>query len=173
MNSTVLANTLRFLGLVFLQVLVLKRFSLGWENFNYFNIFLYPLFIMLLPLRIPHSLLVGLGFVLGIGIDIFYDSPGVHASAGVFTAFIRPFVLSFMEPRGGYNVNHTPTKARFGLSWFLIYSSVLMFAHLFFYFSVEAFTFYYIGDIFLRTVSSFFISMIFIIMYQFIFDPRD
>ncbi len=173
MNSTVLANIWRFLGLVLLQVLVLKRFTLGSEDFNYFNIFIYPLFIMLLPLRTPHALLVFLGFVAGLCIDIFYDSPGVHASAGTFTAFIRPFVLSFMEPRGGYNVNHTPTKARFGLSWFLIYAGVLLFLHLFFYFSVEAFTFYYIGDIFLRTVSSFFISMIFIIMYQFLFDPRD
>ena len=173
MNSTTFANALRFVGLVILQVLILKRFAMGWDERHYFQIILYPLFILLLPIRTPHTLLVFLGFLIGITIDMFYVSPGVHASASVFTAFIRPIVLSSIEPRGGYNVNYSPTKNRFGLTWFLTYSSILLFAHLFFYFSVEAFTFYYIIDILLRTLASFIISMIFIIMYQFLFDPRD
>ena len=173
MNSTIFANSLRFIGLLLLQVLVLKRLSPGWESFNYIQVFIYPLFLFLLPLRTPHALLVFLGFVMGLSVDLFYTSLGVHASAGVFIGFVRPYLLSVMEPRGGYNVNQSPTKHQLGISWFLIYSGVLLFAHLFFYFSVEAFTFYYIGEIFLRTISSFFVSMIFIIMYQYLFDPKD
>lgn len=173
MNSTLFSNIVRFIGLLLLQVLVLKRLAPGWEGFNYIQVFIYPLFLFLLPLKTSHPMLVFLGFLMGISVDIFYMSPGVHASAGVFTGFIRPYLLSVMEPRGGYNVNQSPTKHRQGITWFLIYSSSLMFAHLFFYFSVEAFTFYYIGEIFLSTVFSFIVSMIFIIMYQYLFDPRD
>ncbi|MEL6862782.1 MAG: hypothetical protein AAFP19_00115 [Bacteroidota bacterium] len=173
MNSTQLTNLWRFIGLTLLQVLILKRLSPGWEQFNYLQVFIYPLFILLLPIRTPHALLVFLGFLIGITHDIFYDSLGVHASAAVFTAYIRPFVLAILEPRGGYSVGQSPTKRHFGLSWFLLYSSILLFAHLFFYFSVEAFTFYYIGEILLRTISSFFLSMIFVIMYQYLLDPRD
>jgi len=173
MNSTITANILRFLGLVVLQVLVFKRLSFEWENFNYISIIIYPIFILLLPIRTPHALLVFIAFLLGLTIDIFYDSIGVHASAAVWTAFIRPYVLKAIAPRGGYNLNFGLTKHRLGLNWFFTYSSIMMLAHLAWYFSVNAFTFYYISDILLRTIFSFIISMIFVIMYQYLLDPRD
>ncbi|MEM9916453.1 MAG: hypothetical protein AAF990_00070 [Bacteroidota bacterium] len=173
MNSTILTHTLRFIGITLFQVLLLKGASPSWENFNYIQIFLYPVFIMLLPLRTPNTLVIFLGFVTGLAVDLFYDSVGVHASACVFMAFIRPAILALVEPRGGYNVNHSPTKRRFGIGWFTIYSSCLMFAFLFWYFSVEAFTFYYFWDILLRTLSSFLVSMVFVVIYQYIFDPKE
>ena len=173
MNSSITTNVIRFIGLVLLQALVFKNIDFGWKSFNYVNIIVYPVFIMLLPIRTPHPLLVFLGFVLGITVDIFYDSLGVHAGAAVFMAFIRPVVLKGMEPRGGYNVNHSPTKHNFGISWFLLYSSILFLGHLFFYFSMEAFTFVYIAQIILRTLMSFLFSMPFIIMYQYLLNPQD
>lgn len=173
MNSTFLSNGARFLGLLLLQVLVLKRISFEFEDFNYINVIVYPVFILLLPIRTPHALLVFLGFLIGFSVDVFYDSLGVHASAGAFSAWIRPYVLSILEPRGGYNINHSPTKHRFGFVWFFQYALIIMLAHLAFYFSVEAFAFKYFITIILKTISSFLISMIFVIMYQFLFDPKD
>ncbi len=173
MSNVVFSNLLRFFGLLIVQVLIFKKIVIGGSSFNYVSIIIYPLFIMLLPLRTPHSVLVLLGFVLGILVDAFYDSYGVHASASIFVGFIRPYVLKFIEPKGGYTQNSSPTKRRLGPSWFLIYSSIILFAHLFFYFSVEAFTFYYIGEIILKTVSSFIISIIIITLYQYIFDPLE
>ena len=159
--------------LVLVQVLVFSRINIGGDNFNYAQIFIYPVFIMLLPIRTLHTVSILLGFLLGFTIDIFYNSLGVHASACVFMAFIRPYILAALEPRGGYNVNLSPTKSHFGLPWFAIYSGILLFAHLFFYFAVEAFTFYYFWEIMLRTILSFFISAFFVIMYQYLFDPRE
>lgn len=170
MNSAIYTNALRFIGLLILQVVVLKNVSFGG---TYISVLLYPVFIMLLPVRIPHGLLVLLGFFLGIFLDVFYDSLGVHASASVFTAFIRPYVLAALEPRGGYGVNHSPTKARFGFNFFFTYACILMLIHLFVYFSMEIFTPVYLGEIFLRTVFSFLVSMIFVIIYQFLLNPRD
>lgn len=170
MNNVLYTNGLRFLGLLFLQVLVLRGLSL---SFTYGHVLLYPVFILLLPLRTPRALVIFLGFLIGLSVDIFYDSPGVHASASVFTAFIRPLALSIIEPRGGYNTNYSPTKKRMGIAWFLQYSSMLMFFHLFYYFSVEAFTLVYIVSILVNTFISFFLSMIFVLMYQFIFNPED
>ena len=173
MSNIIFKQVFRFIGLVLLQVLVFQSVSLGGENFNYVNVIIFPIFILLLPIRTPHALLIFLGFLIGITVDLFYQTPGIHASASVFSAFVRPLVLANMEPRGGYNVNHSPTKRNFGFSWFLGYSSILMLCHLFFYFSVEAFTFVYIGQIIMRTVFSFFASMAFIILFQFILDPKD
>lgn len=173
MSNLVLNNIFRFLGLVALQVLILKRIGLGWDNAQYLHVLLYPLFILLLPLRTPKPAVMLLAFLLGITIDIFYDSPGIHASASVFIGFARSFVLKQLEPRGGYNVNFSPTRQRMGIEWFLRYASIMMAAHLFFYFSVEAFTFYYIVDILLKTLVSFVASMVFIIIYMFLFNPLD
>lgn len=173
MNSIVQANVLRFFGLVLIQGLVFQYIGVGWEDFPYLHIVVFPIFILLLPLRIPTSLLMLLGFAIGMTVDIFYNSLGVHSSAAVFTAFVRPLVLQMMEPRGGYNVNFSPTARRMGIVWFLRYAALLMFMHLFFYFSVEAFTFVYFVDILLKTGISYAVSMTFLIMYQVIFNPLD
>ena len=173
MNNAVLTNVWRFLLLVLIQVLILKRIAPDYGLFIYMSVIIYPIFIMLLPIRTPHVLAIALGFLLGITIDFFYDSIGVHASATVFIAFVRPYILSALEPRGGYTVNQSPTKKSLGINWFMIYSGILLFLHLFFYFSVEVFTFVYIGEIILRSVFSFFISMFFVIAYQYILDPKN
>ncbi len=172
MNSTIFTNGLRFIGLLFLQVVVLKSISLG-GGVQYINILLYPIFILLLPVKIPHALVIFLGFLMGITMDVFYDSLGVHAGASVFIAFIRPYVLSSLEPRGGYGVTTSPTKYRYGFNFFFTYASILFFLHMLVYFSLEIFTPVYMGQIFLKTVFSFLVTMFFVIIYQFLFNPRD
>lgn len=173
MNGTILNNVARFIGLALLQVFVLRRITLWWDGFHYFQIFLYPLFILLLPFRTPRELVLFAAFFLGLGIDFFYDSPGMHASASVFIAVLRPAILQWISPRGGYDVKHSPTKAQYGMPWFLRYASIMLAIHLFFYFSVESFTFVYIVQILLKTVSSFVISMLFIWMTMIIFNPKE
>ena len=172
-NNAIITNAARFLALLLLQGLVLKRISLGWDGILYFNVLLYPLFIMLLPFRTPRTAQLLLAFALGLLLDFFYDSPGVHASAGVFTAYIRPLVLRRIAPRDGYNINHSPTARRLGWTWFITYASIMLTAHLFFYFSVEAFTFVYLGMILLKTLFSFILSMVFILMVMGVFNPMD
>lgn len=173
MNNVVLANIFRFLGLILLQGLVFKNIGEGWEEFPYLFVIVYPLAIMLLPLRTPKVLTLLLGFIAGLLIDGFYSSPGIHASAAVFMAYCRPFVLKALEPRNGYNVNYSPTAARWGIGWFLRYTAILLSLYLFFYFSVEAFTFVYLDSILIKTIVSLITSMIFILIYQVIFNPVD
>lgn len=173
MNNTIAINFLRFLGLVVVQGLVFKNVGNDWLQFPYLQIIVFPVFILLLPLRTPRPLVTLLGFGIGLVIDFFYNTLGLHASAAVFTAYIRHFILRLLEPRNGYNANYSPTAARMGIGWFLQYSSLLTILHLFFYFSVEAFTFVYIADILLKTVVSFAASMIFVMIYQLIFNPLD
>ena len=171
MNNPITKNIIRFLVIILLQVLVFKQIQ--WANFNYLSIIIYPVVIMLLPIKIRNYQLLLIAFVTGLFVDMFYDSPGVHASAAVFTAFIRPFVLNLIEPRGGYGINTIPSKHHLGINWFILYASIITFAHLFFYFSVEAFTFHYFLDIWLKTIISFIFSMIFILIHHFLFNPKQ
>lgn len=173
MSRAVIANIIRFIGILLVQGLVLKRVSMGWEDFPYVHILLYPVFILLLPFRTPRPLVILLAFAMGMLVDLFYNTPGVHASASVFTAFIRPFILYRLEPRGGYTASHAPNRDKMGWNWFMRYASFLMAFHLFFYFSVESFTFVYIVTILLKTVFSFFASMLFILSFMQVFNPKE
>ena len=173
MNKAVLANIFRFFGLALLQGLALKSIGAGMESLRYLYVIVFPIFIILLPMRTPVPLVLLLGFLIGFFVDILYVSWGVHASAAVFTAFIRSFVFKVLEPRGGYNVNLSPTVENLGFRWFFQYSAIMMFLHLFFYFSVEAFTFVYIVDILLKTIVSFIASMSFLLVFQLIFKPKE
>ena len=172
MQSNILTHSIRFVLLLIVQVMVLKQVSFDTQVLKYVEVLVYPLFLMLLPVRISHPLLIFIGFILGIVIDIFYGTPGVHASACVFTGFIRPFLLSTLRPREGYATHDSPTPHHLGRRWFLLYSGILLFAHLFFYFSVVVFTFYYLGEILLRTFSSFIISFLLIQIMVLLFNPR-
>lgn len=173
MEGQILRISYRFFLLLLIQGLILHRLNIGGTNFNYVHILLYPLFIMLFPVQTSKILLIVLGFLMGISVDVFYDSPGLHASASVFTAFIRPFVLAFVEPRGGYKINSVPTKNQFGLNWFAKYASILLVLHLFWYFSLEVFQISEIFQVFIKTIISFIASILFIWLYMVIFNPKS
>ena len=70
MNNVVLANTWRFFGLLLAQVLIFKQVSdaIG----PWFSLFVYPLFVLFLPVLIPSSAAVLLAFLMGIFVDFYY-----------------------------------------------------------------------------------------------------
>lgn len=91
LNNTFIIQLVRFLILVLLQVLVLNHINFA----GYINPYLYPLFILAFPLTGNKSLLIFLSFVLGLTIDMFGDSGGIHAAACVFIAWLRPIALKY------------------------------------------------------------------------------
>ncbi len=165
---------MRFIGLVLLQVLVFQNLNFGGDSIiGYFHFIIYPLFILLLPHDTPHWALILCGFFIGITVDIFYPSYGVHASAGVLTAFLRPFVLKFQEPKGGYPQGQSPTRYRLGTMPYLRYAATMLLIHILWYHSMESFTIAYIDKILLRTVISFPISLSLITIHAFLINPKN
>src|SRR5690554_2947243 len=100
----------QFILLVLLQVLILNNIHFS----GFVNPYLYIIFILWLPFDIPKPLLLITAFFLGLVIDIFGSTLGMHASACVFMAFCRPFVLQLISPRDGYDVNQNPGITDFG-----------------------------------------------------------
>lgn len=173
MNNTVFRNIIRFFVLLSLQGLFLKRVSEGWISGSvYINVFLYPLFIMLLPLQTPRSGVLILSFIMGISVDLFYDSLGVHAAALTAMGYARALFISLYEPREGYKLNALPTPGDLGMSWFLKYAASMLALHLLVYFSVDAFSPVYIVGILVRTSFTFIATMMAILIFVFIFSPR-
>lgn len=118
-------------------MLVLNNIQLG----GYLNPYLYVLFILALPFNTPKWLLLILAFILGYGVDLFSSTMGMHTISLVFMAFLRPSVLKIIAPRDGYDTNQTPGIQDFDFRWYLIYVSILTFAHHFVLFYIEVFRF--------------------------------
>lgn len=135
MSRTILVNLLRFIILVFLQVFLLKNITL----YNLSAPYLYILFILLLPFEIPNILLFALSFILGLTIDAFYDTPGLHAASCVLLAFVRILFISITVQKEGFDNEPEPTLSVMGLRWFFTYALLLTLAHHFFLFNLEVF----------------------------------
>ncbi len=164
MTNLFLRNIGRFLFLVLFQVLVLDNIQLG----GYLIPFMYVLFILLMPFETPGWLLLVSAFFLGFSIDLFEHTPGVHASATVFMAFLRPAVLKIIAPREGYEPNSFPRIHFYGVSWFLQYSAILVFSHHLFLFYLEVFSLSGFFNTFLRIILSSIFSIGLIILSQFL-----
>ncbi|MEO6849864.1 MAG: rod shape-determining protein MreD [Mucilaginibacter sp.] len=135
MSRTILTNFFRFIVLVFLQVFLLKNLTL----YNLSTPYLYILFILLLPFEIPNVLLFALAFVLGITIDAFYDTPGLHAASCVFLVLVRIMFISITVQKEGFDNEPEPTLSMMGLRWFFTYATILTLFHHFFLFTLEVF----------------------------------
>lgn len=173
MNSVVVINIWRFLLLVALQGLLLKQMGVAVGS-EYFNVFLFPLFILFLPLQTPASAMVFLGFAIGICVDIFYGVPGVHASAGAFSGFIRNLAVNAFAPKGGFS-SKEPVFSPIYVGWptFMKGAATFFFVHIFWYFSVDAFTLIVFGSILLKTMVSWFITLIFVALFTLLFNPKS
>ncbi|MEP3838579.1 MAG: rod shape-determining protein MreD [Algibacter sp.] len=89
MNSVFSIHTVRFIVLVFVQVLILNHINF----LGYINPYIYILFIALFPVKNNRIILILLSFLLGLTIDMFLDTGGIHAGACVFIAYARPVIL--------------------------------------------------------------------------------
>jgi rod shape-determining protein MreD len=92
MNSSVFINNCaRFVLLLAAQILIFNYFDL----LGFINPYPYILFIILFPVNGNKSALLIASFSLGIIMDLFLNSGGVHAFACVVLAYVRPYVFKF------------------------------------------------------------------------------
>ncbi len=116
------------------QVLLFKNVVLFHTAFC----FLYVLYLLTFPVETNPLILMAVAFALGLGVDIFYDSVGLHAMASVGMVYVRGYWLSRITPQGGYDRSSIPTLESNGLQWFIVYVLPLIFIHHVILFFVEA-----------------------------------
>ncbi|MEN8817359.1 MAG: hypothetical protein ABF274_10900 [Nonlabens sp.] len=89
MNSTLLNNILRFLGLLILQVFLFDEI----DFLGFIDPMVYVLFIILFPVENKRWNFIFFAFGLGIILDTFQNTGGAHAAASLTLAFTRPLWL--------------------------------------------------------------------------------
>ena len=167
MNKTVL-QIIRFVVLVLFQVLVINHIRLG----GYVHPYIYLVFIMLLPFSTPKWQLLVLGFALGLSVDLFTGTPGLHAGATTLMAFCRPSIIKIVSGNQKFENIQEPNLGQLGGIWFLRYALCLVLVHHFALFLLESFSFRLIGQVLLRILLSVPVSVFLIMMTLYIFKSE-
>lgn len=161
-------NILRFIVLVLVQVLILNNINFG----GYINPFLYVYFILLLPFETPGWLLLLLAFALGLTIDAFNHTPGMHAAATLLMAFFRPLAIRSISSRTEYEPGISPSIRDMGFRWFLSYAFLLVLIHHVALFYLEVFRLTGFFSTMKRVLYSLVFTLILIILSEYMFTRR-
>ena len=113
-----------FVLFVSIQVLVLDNIHL----FRIVTPFLYLYIILKIPANISRSPVIAISFLLGITIDMFYNTLGMHAAACSLAGMIRnPLMNTFSEKK--ITESETPSYRTLGVGAFMKYVIVLVLSH--------------------------------------------
>jgi hypothetical protein len=140
--------------------------------FGYLNPFVYLLFIILLPLQTNKVLLLFIAFLTGFTIDFFGNTPGLHSSATLLMAFLRPGLLSALFGKIEFTQNEEPGISKLGFFGFFKYAFILVLIHHFSLFFLEILSFSKILMILKITLFSSLLSMGLIYIYLFLFTKN-
>jgi rod shape-determining protein MreD len=157
----VLQNIFRFILLVLFQVLVLNNI----QFLGYINPYVYILFILALPVQTPRWFALVLAFGLGLTIDAFSNTMGMHALAAVMVAFLRNGTIKLFTAIEEGN-NPTPSFHTFGVSAYVKYVVLLIFVHHATLFLLEAFSFYHFWLLLAKIVLSSFVTVLLVLGIQ-------
>ena len=156
-------NILRFVVVVLFQVLVMDHVLIN----GYMIPYVYLLFILLMPFETPRWLQLLAGFGLGLTIDLFSNTLGMHTAATVLAAFARSYMLDLLAPRDGYEPDSFPRIHYYGFYWFLKYTLVIVFIHHLALFYLEVFQLKEFLSTFLRVILSSILSASTIVLSQY------
>jgi rod shape-determining protein MreD len=168
MNNIVLKNIIRFLFLVIIQVFVLNNIRVN----GYVNPYLYVLFILLLPFETPGWLLLISSFFIGLIVDIFAHTPGMHAAASVLMAFCRPGIIRFISGTKGVESDMEPGIKDMGFQWFFIYSLILILIHHTLFFFLEVFRFNELPQTIYRIMISILSTLVLVLLTEYLFIKK-
>lgn len=165
MNNDFFQNTARFFLLLLLQVVVFNNMHI----FGYITPYPYILFIILFPANNDRYGLLLWSFLLGLILDMFSDSGGIHAASCLILAYYRHnlFRISF-----GLSYEYQTVKIQTSpLKKQLIFIGFSVLIHHFVLFCLEAFSFQLLGYALLKVLFSSIFTFIFSVLIINLFKP--
>lgn len=125
--SDLVRNIIRFVFFILLQVYVLNKVP---HLHRLITPYIYYLFILWLPFSISRQGLLVIGFLTGLMLDYFTNSPGLHAAACLLVAYVRPFLIDVLTPKDSSDFNYREPSPR-AMQWtpYAVYVFVLTLLH--------------------------------------------
>jgi hypothetical protein len=168
--SDILKNIVRFAVFIMVQVYLLNKLP---PLHQFIIPYLYFLFILWLPFSVSRAGLLFIGFLLGIALDSFTNTPGLHAAACVLIAYMRPFIINVLTPKDINEFNYKePSPKAMGWTPYLVYVFVLTLFHHGYLTFLEWLSFGGFLRFLIKVVSTTAISMLLIIITELLFPRR-
>jgi hypothetical protein len=160
--SNLVKNIIRFALFILFQVFVLGKIP---PLHQFVVPYLYFLFILWLPFKIARGALTLLGFLFGLGLDLFTKTPGLHAAACTLIAYVRPFLISLLMPKEATEIGYSePSITSMSFVPYAVYVLVLTFLHHSYLVFMEWLHFgnffYFLGKVFATTAISLLLILI-------------
>ena len=158
----------RFFLFSFLHILIFNQLEFGHGIY----IMIYPLYIMLLPFYMPVIGLMSISFCLGLFIDLFSNTYGLHASSALLFAYIRPLIFNYFSQRENYDPLKEPSLFDMGYKWFLGAFSACLLVHHLWFFILEIFNFSELSMILSNVLLSVPVSLVFCLLISLLIAKR-
>lgn len=165
MSRYTIIKILSFFVYLLAQVLIFNKFVLFGTAHSY----VYIGFLLTLPIELATIPGMLIGMALGLGIDAFTNTFGLHAAASVLLMYLRPMMLSGLTPQGGYPSGALPRPNFLGWAWFLSYALPLIFVHHLVIFFVEFGDMSLFWPTLLKVIASTAYSFLLILLIQYLF----
>ncbi len=150
MNNFTIKFIIAFLLLIPLQGLVFNHIVL----FNVAVPMVFIYLVIMLPVTLGTNLSVLLGFLSGLAVDIFSDTPGVNALSCTVLSFVRKPVFHLYVSIDDDLAGRSPSTRTMGVPAFSKYLFTMVLLYCLMVFTIEAFQFVNIQLTILRTVAS-------------------
>ena len=156
-----------FVFLLLLQVLVLNNILF----LGYINPYLYIVFVFLYPLKTNRLPFFTLAFLLGLCVDAFSNSGGIHAFSILFIAYLRLFFVKaiFKKNESDYLLFDLKLET-FGQVF--NYTVILTLIHHFILFNLINFSFYNFSKVLTNTLYSSIFTLTLYFLGSFIFKKK-
>lgn len=162
MTKTLLNFASLFVALVLAQAVIFNNLIL----FNNAIALVFVYLIIILPLSISTNAAMTVGFLLGLSVDIFSDTPGLNALSCTILAFIRRPIYHLYMPREEESAIQRPGLKYMGWASFLKYSLTMTLIYCVCVFSLEAFSFFDWTRMIVRIVTSTLYTLVFVYAFD-------
>lgn len=151
-----------FIILVLLQVLVVNNIRL----FGIVTPFVYLYVLLKLPVDMNRTNVILVSFFLGLVIDLFSNTFGMHAAACSFIGFIRTPLLERMVDMKELSSGSIPSYKVFGFGKFIRYALLMVALHHVALFLIESFSFFQPARMLMRMTLSIMLTSLLVLILE-------
>ncbi|MBQ7632404.1 MAG: rod shape-determining protein MreD [Paludibacteraceae bacterium] len=156
---------IRYIIVMVLQVLLFNQLQLWGVCHPY----VYLLCLLMMPITLPHIADMFIGAAVGLVMDMFCNSLGIHTASCILVMFIRPYLLAaFINEKD--RLNEQISVRTIGFEAFIKYAVILVLVHHLAIFMLAAWSWSHIGFVLAETVVSSTLTILLILGYNLLFD---
>lgn len=159
--QTFLSRCMWGLSLLSLQVLVFSHIHLWGVAVPLVFVYL----LLMFPKDTARWKVIVWGFVMGLAVDIFSNTPGVAAGAMTLTGLVQPVLLGLMLPKDTVEAV-TPSFRLMGIWTYIRYALLLVLFHHIAFFFLEFFSFFHWEYWLMELLSSWLLSVLVIVVLE-------